>query len=127
VDATENEKVAERFDVSGYPTIKLFVDGKAEEYTGARDAAAIVDHVTKRATFSLPQLASIDELADLTARGQPVLLGLFRMPISASAAFKTFKSLALELTGQSVTLAYMASYASVAAQRLKRWTGESVC
>lgn len=39
VDATVEEEVAKRYDISGYPTIKLFKKGKAvEDYRGARTA-----------------------------------------------------------------------------------------
>lgn len=47
VDATENEKLAQRFGVSGYPTIKYFNygtekrDRDAQVYQGARDATSL--------------------------------------------------------------------------------------
>lgn len=47
VDATENEQLARRYGVQGYPTIKYFNYGDkasaadAKPYDGARDAAAI--------------------------------------------------------------------------------------
>lgn len=47
VDATENEKLARKFGVSGYPTIKYFEYGDkaspsdAKPYEGPRDAAGI--------------------------------------------------------------------------------------
>lgn len=37
VDATKAKKLAKKFDVSGFPTIKYFVDGKAKfKYEGGR-------------------------------------------------------------------------------------------
>ena len=38
VDATEESALGKRYEVSGYPTMKLFRRGKAFEYEGAREA-----------------------------------------------------------------------------------------
>ena len=39
VDATKEAELAQKHEVSGYPTIKWFVDGElASDYNGARDA-----------------------------------------------------------------------------------------
>ncbi len=47
LDATENQKLASRYQIQGYPTIKIFSPGKGsekttEEYQGPRDQAGIV-------------------------------------------------------------------------------------
>ena len=44
IDAS-NEKVD--VNIQGYPTIKLFVDGKASDYNGERNAAGIIDFMLK--------------------------------------------------------------------------------
>merc|ERR1719311_1321866 len=36
VDATVEVKIAEEYGIRGYPTIRLFIDGKDQEYTGGR-------------------------------------------------------------------------------------------
>jgi protein disulfide-isomerase-like protein len=113
VDATAEEDLASRFDVSGYPTIKLFRDGVPEDYRGPRDADGIVTYLKKVSGFKLPLLSSDSDLTSLAASTtSPIVLGLFRQPITASAAFKAFKETAFELSGQPVTLAYSASYAT---------------
>ena len=61
VDATVESALAQRFGVSGYPTIKVFdygegkTDSKAKAYDGARDAAAIVNdsnHLLEKAVIT---------------------------------------------------------------------------
>merc|ERR1712002_916189 len=48
VDATAQTEVAGKHDISGYPTLKLFRDGKPEDYDGPRDAQGIVEYVKEK-------------------------------------------------------------------------------
>mgnify|MGYP000070300599 CR=1 FL=1 len=62
VDATAEEKLAEKYEIQGFPTIKMFVNGSfLTDYKGDRSTAAIVSFV-KRAT-----LPPFEELADAAA------------------------------------------------------------
>jgi len=48
VDATVQTAVAGQHDISGYPTLKIFRDGKPEPYDGPRDADGIVEYVKEK-------------------------------------------------------------------------------
>lgn len=48
VDATENKELAQKYGVSGYPSLKFFVDGKAIDFTGGRTELEIVNWVERR-------------------------------------------------------------------------------
>ena len=57
VDATVESDLAQKYDVSGYPTLKIFRKGTAYEYDGPRHKEGIVNSSTflkMFVTFSLP-------------------------------------------------------------------------
>lgn len=45
VDATKEQV---NVQIQGYPTIKFYVDGKATDYDGPRDASGIIDYVLRK-------------------------------------------------------------------------------
>merc|ERR1712146_545100 len=51
VDATENGELANKYDVSGYPTLKWFPPGASEpeDYQSGRDAEALIDFENDKA------------------------------------------------------------------------------
>ena len=49
VDCTQEKTTCEKYDVKGFPTLKWFVDGKAEAYPAGRDKEAIVGFLEKKA------------------------------------------------------------------------------
>merc|ERR1719221_2185033 len=61
VDATAEYKLAEEHGVRGYPTIRLFIDGKDQEYTGGRTEQSIVTWVLKK--VGPPAVPLADEAA----------------------------------------------------------------
>lgn len=117
VDADQHKELAERFDVSGYPTIKIFRSGKAEEYEGPREAKGIVKFVKEELGLSgagaLTRLKTPAEADELKAKKGATLIGLFREPTSASKIFQAFAEVASEAPHTSKTpinAAYAASY-----------------
>eukprot|EP01104_Vermistella_antarctica_P011033 TRINITY_DN301_c0_g1_i1.p1 TRINITY_DN301_c0_g1~~TRINITY_DN301_c0_g1_i1.p1 ORF type:complete len:3098 (+),score=985.10 TRINITY_DN301_c0_g1_i1:119-9412(+) len=48
VDATENKKLASKYGVKGYPTIKLFRDGKVFDFSGSRTAHSFGEFALKK-------------------------------------------------------------------------------
>lgn len=101
VDADAHRQLAEKYDVSGYPTIKIFKGGKAEEYDGPREAKGIVSFVKKALGItgagSLRKLTTADEAQQFEVETGFALVGLFREPVKASAMFTVFSEVASEL------------------------------
>lgn len=71
VDATENQALAQKFGVQGYPTIKYFPKGStdAEEFEGGRSADTIVKWVnekigTNKKVKKAPTSVTVLEAAD---------------------------------------------------------------
>lgn len=101
------------------PTIKIFKNGKAEEYEGPRESKGIVSFVKKAVGItggaaSMTKLKTEAELKAITDGGI-TLLGIFREPVTASAIYRTFSEVASELptyTDKKVTVAYSASYST---------------
>jgi len=66
VDATENNSLAERFEVKGFPTLYWFVDGQKSEYGGGRTTDSIVSWVSKKSGPPAERV-SCDDLKKNTA------------------------------------------------------------
>lgn len=67
MDATEEPELGNRFEVRGYPTLKVFRHGTPTEYEGPRDAAGIVAYMRKQAGPSAKVLGSKADLEKFIA------------------------------------------------------------
>ncbi|XP_020251222.1 protein disulfide isomerase-like 1-1, partial [Asparagus officinalis] len=69
VDANDevNRELATKYEVSGFPTLKIFRDeGKnIQEYKGPRDADGIVEYLKKQVGPASAEVKSSDDVADL--------------------------------------------------------------
>jgi len=61
VDCTVETKVASRFGVTGYPTLKVFRNGNPSEYKGTRETPGIVSYMKNNAGPSAKPLTSIED------------------------------------------------------------------
>lgn len=76
VDCTEERDLCQEYDVSGYPTVKVFSQGKPADYQGARKADAIVGYLRKR---TLPALSKVEheKLAEFVKSDKFVVVGFY--------------------------------------------------
>ncbi|EOD05413.1 hypothetical protein EMIHUDRAFT_199129 [Emiliania huxleyi CCMP1516] len=78
VDADEHKSLAERFDVSGYPTIKTFKKGEASDYEGPREAkgARIISFAKELAGKAADAASPIERIksADVSSLAFPAVL-----------------------------------------------------
>ena len=91
VDATEDRDLAEKFSVTGFPTIKIFKDGEViDEYAGDRSADGIQNAVEN---YLLPDILPIDSETEvdklLKSKGTSYILGHFSK--ENEAAQKAFR------------------------------------
>lgn len=90
IDATKEAELGTRFEVSGYPSLKFFINGNPIEYTGGRTTDEIVDWVEKKtgpASKALETAAALESFKTDNKVGV-VFFG------EANAAFQTFQSTA---------------------------------
>jgi len=62
IDATENSVTSEKYEITGYPTTKLFIDGKPIDFEGDRTAEAVIAFITRKMS---PPSAELNEAAKL--------------------------------------------------------------
>ncbi|KAF9925549.1 protein disulfide-isomerase precursor [Modicella reniformis] len=76
VDCTVEGDLCKEYGVQGYPTLKVFRNGKASNYSGTRKADAIVSYMKKK---SLPPLSEVpvENLAAFSQSERVVIVGVF--------------------------------------------------
>merc|ERR1711971_653419 len=77
VDATEEAKLAEKFEVRGYPTLKFFKNGKPVEYGGGRTAETIVSWVEKKTGPPAKALAGAEDAKAFIEGKNVAVIGCF--------------------------------------------------
>merc|ERR1719362_1283006 len=85
VDATEQTKLGEKYEVRGYPTLKFFKNGKAMDYGGGRTADTIVSWLEKKTGPPALTLASQDEAKKFMDDNKVAVIGFFKDQDSAEA------------------------------------------
>ncbi|XP_060535710.1 protein disulfide-isomerase [Cylas formicarius] len=78
VDATEEQELAERFGVRGYPTLKFFRNGTPLEYSGGRQALDIVAWLVKKTGPPAADLKSVGDVAALIDANPIAVVGFFK-------------------------------------------------
>jgi protein disulfide-isomerase A1 len=64
LDATAHKKTALKYEVEGYPTLKLFVDGVPINYEGERTSDNILRFIRKKSQPALVELKSEEEIKE---------------------------------------------------------------
>ena len=96
LDSTQNSKKTKQYKVTGYPTMKLFVNGKPIDYTGGRKMDDIVSWVQRKTGPSSSLIGS--HLAFEKAREKHEV-AVFYFGKTTDHAFEEFKQASLEIDG----------------------------
>jgi len=94
VDATQENSLAQKYGVRGYPTLKFFRNGKASDYGGGRIAKEIVNWLKKKTG---PPAAAVDSVATAKSaieKEEVYILGFFKN--AESDAAKAFLEVAAD-------------------------------
>lgn len=59
VDSTVEKEISEMYGVTGYPTLKVFRNGRRADYEGPRDAEGIAKHMVKLSQPAAKELANL--------------------------------------------------------------------
>ncbi|KAF6086202.1 hypothetical protein HJG60_008406 [Phyllostomus discolor] len=79
VDATAETDLAKRFDVSGYPTLKIFRKGKPFEYNGPREKYGIVDYMIEQSGPPSKEVQALKQVQEFLKDGDDVvIIGVFQ-------------------------------------------------
>lgn len=77
VDATVETKLAEKFGVRGYPTIKFFKAGSPMDYSAGRSANDFITWMKKKTGPSAVTLDSVEDAKAFIEKDDVVLMGFF--------------------------------------------------
>ncbi|GMS89584.1 hypothetical protein PENTCL1PPCAC_11759 [Pristionchus entomophagus] len=77
VDATVEKKLGEQYGVSGYPTMKIFRNGKRFEYNGPREADGMVKYMVDQSAPAAKKLNGLKEVDRWMDKNDVTIIGFF--------------------------------------------------
>jgi len=78
VDATEHGKLAEKFEVRGYPTLKFFRNGSPMDYSGGRTSDTIISWLEKKTGPPAKAIDSVDAAKAFAEENEVAVIGFFK-------------------------------------------------
>ncbi|XP_011089301.1 protein disulfide isomerase-like 1-4 [Sesamum indicum] len=75
VDATEENELAEKYEVQGFPTLYFFVDGEHKPYSGQRTKDAIVTWIKKKIGPGVSNITTTEDAERILTSENKVILG----------------------------------------------------
>ncbi|KAG6519425.1 protein disulfide isomerase-like 1-4 [Zingiber officinale] len=85
VDATEENELAQRFEVQGFPTVIFFIDGVHKEYTGQRNKDAIITWIKKKIGPGVLNITTVEEAEKILTSENKLVLGFIDTLVGAES------------------------------------------
>lgn len=60
--------------MTGYPTLKWFVNGEMKDYDGGRDSATIISWIRRKTSDAVTKISSASELESFLSSGKTVVV-----------------------------------------------------
>jgi len=76
-DNEQNRPLATRFEIRGFPTLKVFRNGQPSEYPGDRTAKSIVSYMKKQTQPAVTVLGTEEEVTAFTKEERVAVVGFF--------------------------------------------------
>uniref|UniRef100_A0A0N5AJ78 Protein disulfide-isomerase n=1 Tax=Syphacia muris TaxID=451379 RepID=A0A0N5AJ78_9BILA len=103
VDATSEKSLADKFGVSGFPTLKVLRYGRRFDYSGPREADGIVKYMIEQSKPAAHKLQTIKEAQRYMQKQDITIIGFFAS--DESKLFEAFND-AAEMTREEFKLGY---------------------
>ncbi|KAM7533538.1 hypothetical protein Aperf_G00000120367 [Anoplocephala perfoliata] len=97
VDATKETNLAAKYEVRGYPTLKLFREGEPTDFDGERTAEGIVKWLKRKTGPAVIEVGTTEEYDEITERDKFVIVGM--TDDTNSDDWKVFHTVASEFDG----------------------------
>ncbi|MED6218511.1 Protein disulfide isomerase-like 1-4 [Stylosanthes scabra] len=75
VDATEENELAQEYDIQGFPTVYFFIDGVQKTYNGLRNKDAIVSWIKKKIGPGVHNITTVEDAERILTSESKVVLG----------------------------------------------------
>ncbi|KAG2328962.1 hypothetical protein Bca52824_000142, partial [Brassica carinata] len=87
IDATEEGDLAQKYEIQGFPTVFLFVDGEMRKtYEGERTKDGIVTWMKKKASPSIHNITTVEEAERVLSAEPKVVLALLDSLVGSESA-----------------------------------------